>query len=1175
MFLPLLGPRVALVTLLIPFGVFFPAPPLVSPRQLWKGGVTLEWSWRRLVRPHTLALPLALTVLCGGTFAVTSSGHPAFWIALVGLPVGLITCVVNGAVAYRAQGAPVGPARTSSGLHVVRPVPLAVAALLTAVVSGAFAWVVRDRVRELLAGTGPTVTRRVEDVVSWTDAQLAASVFGPTYDRQWYWVLLVCAAGLLAAGCCLLLRNAHVRVSTETAPFQEAPGAYGVRAESTSKVFLSYSRKDTGYARRLSARLEGRLGELWVDWQAIRPSEEWRKSIAEAIRTSDAFVVLLSRDALMSTYCWDECRQAIEQRKRILPVVIDPELERGSTSGLMRERGWGELTAYQNLSLTDPDEAELDQGVEDIVAFVHQHYQWVAFHARLGVLAHQWWEGGRREGQLLRADELSVAEAWQRNAPDEERFHAGLTERQKRYVEESRRFVRRRAFRTRAALAAGTAAVVGLSGLVAVEQTAAEVQYRSALSRKLAALSRDAFGPNPERAVQYALAARAQADTAEARNAVAERLADLNPVRTVVAPRAESVDRVLLSREGDLLFIERGGTTEVWDVKRARSRGMLPGSLLSDSAPPPPLPADGRTVALGDMGRVDLVDTRTLRVKDSFSAAELGSRTGPILEGGQLSTDGRRLLATVDTSTVLWDVRRHRVVGKADCMDAAMAPSGRVAVCRDGRILERRDTDGAQDKALRKIRSVGGDIVGFTDHDGVLANVAREARVYERGSAHPWVPAPGMAAVSSTYHGDGPLLGGRYVVLNEYGKERYELWDLLDRRRLGSANSVEKALDLRRGGDAPGLQRAKPISEAETSDGSLVATAAVDGSVVLWRKDGSGRISKRLPVPTKQGFFGASPDGRTVASVSGRRVRLWDTGRRERTGYFPLSAPGGFSSFSRDGSLLAVAEGLGEGRLDVEVFRVRNGRRVSRFEAGKDERNHIASLMFSPDGKKLYAALTGQFRVVAWKVADSGGKPRTVARTDGFADHAALSPDGKRLTATGRNGTVSLWDTASGTRLRVFREASYAAFSPDGKTLAVADPRGRSVSLRDVENGKKAGPDLVPDGQASRMRFSPDGRRLAIIGGPEGGQASRLQVSLWDLRSRQQVGPPLATVDAWAALEFTADGEHVVAAGRYGTTVTAVAANAWVSSLCSTVTRQLSSTEWQDVAPGERFRWPC
>lgn len=594
----------------------------------------------------------------------------------------------------------------------------------------------------------------------------------------------------------------------------------------------------------------------------------------------------------------------------------------------------------------------------------------------------------------------------------------------------------------------------------------------------------------------------------------------------------------------------------------------------------------------GNATRIDLVDTRTLRVKDSFLGAEAGSPSGQFEAGGGLSPDGERLLTTVfpgasnDFVNVVWEVRRHRIVRKFTCISPAMAPSGRTAVC-DGSGSTLRLVDLTDPAAVQDVEPDNSGFIGFTAGGEMVLEVADEARVYEPEAARPWVPAPGMTVVSRD--ADPAVLAGRYAVLAKAGKAPFELWDLRDRRRLGSASSLEEAIGFRRGDGAPEFEPGGSAhestsdgsagSETYTADGSLGAMAAADGSVVLWEKDGAGRISERLPVPAEEGTYAVSPDARTVARVSGRTVSLWGTGTGEHTGNIRLSENGSTVAISRDGSLLAVAEGVRESfqdlRARVEVFRVRDGRRVARFETASDSKNLIGSLMFSRDGKELYAALTGRRMVVAWDVADSGGQPRTVARTESYADHAALSPDGTKLAAVSRDGTLGVWDVASGTRLRAFDEVARAAFSPDGRTLATTDHRARSVSLWNWETGEKIGSDIVPPSGAFTVRFSPDGRRLAIVGSPEGGLARRLPVTLWDLSDRRPVGPQVATVDAHSALEFAPDGGSVVTAGPYGTSITEVTAAGWLSSLCDIVTRRLSTSEWQDVAPGERYRWPC
>ncbi|QPP08110.1 TIR domain-containing protein [Streptomyces bathyalis] len=1212
-FLPFLGPWLALCGLLIPITVFFPFP---STAVLWgwrKIRVTYGWSWGRLLRVETVALPVALVALGGVALLATSSRWPVlWWLMAVLLPMGIAACLVAAAVEVRPAAVEIRPADVPDGPgeagtaagtvpggtalrgRVLSVPALAARAALIAVLSGLYVWALGWAARGVGTGNRQPATARIEKGVRWADAQLASSLFGPTYDRQWYWAFLVGAAALLAAGCALLMRNALRRTAAATDPFEAAAGTYEAPAGPTGKVFLSYSRKDTDFARRLSPGLQERLGELWVDWQAINPSEEWRESIARAVRTSDAFVVLLSREALSSTHCWDECRQAMELRKRILPVVIDPELERSSTSGLMRERGWGELTAYQKLPLVEPDEEELAQGVADIADFVHQQHRWVAFHSRLTNLAHQWWESGRAEGLLLRSEELSVAEAWQQHAPDEADFHTGLTEKQRRYLDESRRSVRRRTLRARSLLAAGTAVVVALSGLVAAGQAGAENQYRTALSRKLAALSGDVAGTDPEKSLQYALAARGQADTAEARSAIAERLDAYDAVRTVIAPRGAPVQDVALSRKGDLLIIDRGETTEVWDVKRARSRGLLEGSLLhSGDGGHTALSGDGRTVALqsNDRRRVDLVDTAKLTVKDRFSTAEAGVSFGQITDG-QLSPDGKRLLlsgwssSANESDEVVWDVRRHRLADQSGCF-GTMSPSGRSVLCEDGDdfVLRHLTDSGAEEEGGSTELDADADsasFVAFTTRDGALFNVDGEARVYEPGEAKPRVPVPGKAVASWQRAGGPAVFDGRYAVLAEDGKEPFEMWDLLENRRIASASNVEKAIEEGRDGRAPKFEPAWSNARSATPDGSLHASAAADGSVVLWGEDGPGRVSRKLPVPGKDDPYAISPDARTVASATGESVSTWDTRAGRRTGSFQLDGIKGALAFDRSGSLLAVAvmhapadrDHDEPSELSVEVFRTRDGKRVARLDAGEDSRNHVGDLMFSPGGKKLYGALTGAYKVVEWDLADSGEKPRTVAKTDGYADHAVLSEDGTKLATVSRQGTVGVWDTDSGDRLRTFHEAYGAAFSPDGRTLATTHG-GRSVSLWNLRSGKRSGSEFVPEGGAGDVQFSPDGRRLAVVGSPDGGLAGELPVTLWDLSSRRPVGPRLATVHNRGAVRIAPDGDTLVTAGRFGTSVVDVTPGGRVASLCGMVTRKISERDWQEVAPGERLRWPC
>lgn len=126
-----------------------------------------------------------------------------------------------------------------------------------------------------------------------------------------------------------------------------------------AQIFISHSTKSPRAEAYLSALLaafkaHGRIADCshWLDRQKLKPGDEWRTKIFQALRQADAAILLLSREAIeQSTFVEIEASYLLVRSATIpvIPVLIEID------PGDLRTGIWHELQANELQAIQDSD----------------------------------------------------------------------------------------------------------------------------------------------------------------------------------------------------------------------------------------------------------------------------------------------------------------------------------------------------------------------------------------------------------------------------------------------------------------------------------------------------------------------------------------------------------------------------------------------------------------------------------------------------------------------------------------------------------------------------------------------------------------------------------------------------------------------------------------------------
>ena len=256
-------------------------------------------------------------------------------------------------------------------------------------------------------------------------------------------------------------------------------------------------------------------------------------------------------------------------------------------------------------------------------------------------------------------------------------------------------------------------------------------------------------------------------------------------------------------------------------------------------------------------------------------------------------------------------------------------------------------------------------------------------------------------------------------------------------------------------------------------DGKLIASRNEDhfpdgiSALRIWHVD-DGSLAQELKDPFAVDGIVFSADGSVLAAG-----RLW------RVSNGALSNPVKLAGLvdhvdsvavSRDNQWIATG-----GMKNLRLWQASDGSLVQEIE---DIIGRVNQVALSPDGTWLASACTGE-GVQLWQVSD-GSLVRTFSNeTKNVVTKLIFSPDGNLLASATRD-TVQLWQVNNGSLVRETKGGwKSISFSPDSKLMASTDAGG-TLGLWQTSDGRKVRT-LEASGTVSGTAFSSDGRLLAVM----------------------------------------------------------------------------------------------
>ena len=417
---------------------------------------------------------------------------------------------------------------------------------------------------------------------------------------------------------------------------------------SSLSVFISYSRADADFARKLNDALQMQGKTTWFDQESIASGSDFQQEIYRGIKVCDNFLFILSPRSVNSPYCASEVEYAASLNKRFV-TVLHREVNSASLHPELARVQWIDFNQYER-----DFNANFNQLVRTLDTdreHVHSHTKWLQ-------RAIEWQEKGKSADLLLRGSELAVAEAWL-NDTQAQKKQPTVTDLQKAFIAKSGGYKRK----NRRLLTGAVVSVMGVMTAAAIGSTIlwlkAQRQTEIAMLRENAARLQNLLPIEPIEALILAIKATGESQSSslevseQSFSQVQSSLSDAIDVvreRNILKGHEELVYSVAFSPDGKTIVSGSWDKTiRLWDTSGKPIGQPFQGheaEVTSVAFSP-----DGKTIVSGSGdGTIRLWDTSGKPIGQPFKGHE------DWVTSVAFSPDGKTIVSgSWDKTIRLWD----------------------------------------------------------------------------------------------------------------------------------------------------------------------------------------------------------------------------------------------------------------------------------------------------------------------------------------------------------------------------------------------------------------------------------------------------------------------------------------------------------------------------------------